>query len=117
MQPCLAGGQTTGYGSSQVEQDRTGGKPQTGPKPTEHGTVPRPGIPSREDSAGRDPDKTRPRTGTTGGDPNEMMYEPAGSATASAHQVHDRLCLQILHVACLQSVSSHSMNEGNAEGL
>ncbi|KAA6417129.1 MAG: hypothetical protein FRX49_12884 [Trebouxia sp. A1-2] len=69
----VEGGQTTGYGSSQVEQDRTGGKPQTGPKPTEHGTVRRPGIPSREDSAGRDPDKTRPRTGTTGGDPNEMM--------------------------------------------
>ncbi|KAL0038375.1 hypothetical protein WJX77_004052 [Trebouxia sp. C0004] len=65
------GGRTTGYGSSQVEQDRTGGKPQTGPKPTEHGTVRRPGIPSREGSAGRDPDNTRPRT--TGGDPNKMM--------------------------------------------
>jgi len=84
IQSCLADGQTTGYGSSQVEQDRTGGKPQTGPKPTEHGTVRRPGIPSREDSAGRDPDKTRPRTGTTGGDPNEMMYGPAGSAIACA---------------------------------
>ncbi len=117
MQSCLAGGQTTGYGSSQVEQDRTGGKPQTGPKPTEHGTVRRPGIPSREDSAGRDPDKTRPRTGTTGGDPNEMMYGPVGNATACTHQVHDCLCLQILHVACLQSVSSPSMNESNVEVL
>lgn len=68
-----AGGEAEGYGSSQVEQDRTGGKHQSGgPKPTEYGTMPRPGIPSREDSAGRDPDKTRPRTGTTGGHPNQM---------------------------------------------
>lgn len=69
----LAGGQATGYGSSQVESDRTGDKPQTGPKPKEHGTVPRPGPPTNDDSSGQDPDKKRPRTGTTGDDPNESL--------------------------------------------
>lgn len=68
-----SGGQATGYGSSQVEEDRTGGKHQSGgPKPTEYGTMPRPGIPTREnDMTGRDPDKTQPRTGTTGGGDGE----------------------------------------------
>ena len=66
-----SGGQATGYGSSQVEEDRTGGKHQSGgPKPTEYGTLPRPGIPTKDDMTGRDPDKTRPRTGTTGGEPD-----------------------------------------------
>lgn len=74
MHVYVAGGQATGYGSSQVEEDRTGGKPQSGgPKPSEYGTMPRPGIPSREDLTGRDSGKTRPRTGTTGDDPNEMQ--------------------------------------------
>ena len=68
-----AGGQTTGYGSSQVEEDRTGGKAQAGgPKPTEHGTLPRPGAPSREDSTGREEGSTTPRTGTTGDDGPDM---------------------------------------------
>ncbi|KAL3160102.1 hypothetical protein ABBQ32_010880 [Trebouxia sp. C0010 RCD-2024] len=72
------GGQATGYGSSQVEEDRTGGKPQSGgPKPTEYGTMPRPGIPTRENNmTGRDPDKTQPRTGTTGGGDGEPNMTP-----------------------------------------
>jgi hypothetical protein len=60
-------GQPVGWASSQVEMDRTKGEHQ-GPVPdaTVHRTVPRPGIPSREDDTGRDPNMTRPRTGTTG---------------------------------------------------
>eukprot|EP00891_Asterochloris_glomerata_P002754 jgi/Astpho2/2754/Aster-00931 len=54
-------GKATGSASSQVEQDRTGGKP-TGPVPdsTEHGTVPRPAAPSFEDDQSKSGDQIRP---------------------------------------------------------
>lgn len=66
--PAPKSGQTTGYGSSQVEADRTGGKAQGGgPKPTEHGTLPRPGVPSRDN-----PDEIKPRTGNAAGNSNPM---------------------------------------------